>query len=231
MKNHLAKRKVIEISYKHKLSHLGSVLGALDVIYDIYIRKNEDDKVILSAGHCGLALYVALEDFENYDAEKILKSGGIHPDALTMPVDCSSGSLGHGLGIAVGMAIAEPEKTIHVISSDGELAEGSMWEALEVIRNQGITNIQLHVLCNGTSGYKFVSTEHLKNRLKIYNEVADLNKDITGFITKKHEFITIHELDVSKDFPFLTGIDAHYHTMSEKDYDLAMEITNLYENQ
>ena len=227
MKNHLAKRKVIELSYKHKLSHLGSVLGAIDTIYDIYIRKNTYDKVILSAGHCGLALYLALEDFENYNAETLLKNGGIHPDALNHPVDCSAGSLGHGLGIAIGMAIAEPENIIHVISSDGELAEGSMWEALEIIRKLGIINIKLYVLANGTSGYNFVGTNHLKNRLKIYNEVADYSKDVTGMTYKKHDFIHIVETDVTKEFPFLTGIDAHYHVMSESEYQLALELTNL----
>lgn len=227
MKNHLAKRKIIEISYKHKLSHLGSVLGAIDTIYDIYIRKNTYDKVILSAGHCGLALYVALEDFENYSAEKLLKDGGIHPDALYQPVDCSAGSLGHGLGIGIGMAIAEPENMIHVITSDGELAEGSMWEALEVIRKLGITNIKIYVLANGTSGYNFVGLNHLKNRLKIYDEVANFANDVTGMTYKKHEFIHFIETNVSKEFPFLTGIDAHYHVMTESEYQLALELTNL----
>lgn len=227
MKNHAAKRKIIEISYKHKLSHLGSVLGAIDTIYDIYYKKKSEDKVILSAGHCGLALYLALEDYEGFNAEEMLEKGGIHPDRLSQPVDCSSGSLGHGLGIGIGMAIANPKITVHVITSDGELAEGSMWEALEVIKKQGITNLKLYVLANGTAGYHFVDINHLQDRLDLYKEVADLEKDVTGIKNKKHEFINFIRIDVSKEFPFLTGLDAHYRVMNEQDFKYAIELTQI----
>lgn len=52
-------RQIIDISYRHKLGHLGSCLTALPIIYRIYESKRPDDRVILSAGHSGLALYVA----------------------------------------------------------------------------------------------------------------------------------------------------------------------------
>src|SRR4051812_33407854 len=116
MKNKDLKKRIIEISYKHKLSHLGSCLTAVDIIDEIFQVKKPNEKFVLSSGHAGLALYVVLEKYEKkdfdgnlipLDAEEIFEHHGTHPDRCkACHLDCSTGSLGQGLPIAVGMALA-----------------------------------------------------------------------------------------------------------------------------
>src|SRR5258708_998336 len=100
------KRRILEISYEKKLSHLGSCLTAVDIIKEIYDVKKPEERFILSSGHAGLALYVVLESFGGRNAMDIFNHHGVHPDrCLDCGLDCSTGSLGQGLGIAVGMAL------------------------------------------------------------------------------------------------------------------------------
>ena len=67
------KKRILEIAYKNKLSHLGSYLSSVDIIDKIYAKKNPNDIFILSSGHAALALYVVLEKYENRDAEELFK--------------------------------------------------------------------------------------------------------------------------------------------------------------
>src|SRR3990167_10168648 len=114
IKNKDLKKRAVEISYMHNLSHLGSVLTSLDIIKDIYDKKKQNEKFILSSGHAGLALYIVLENYwkengRNIDAQYMLETQGIHPDKTQANeyIDCSTGSLGNGIGIAVGMALSD----------------------------------------------------------------------------------------------------------------------------
>lgn len=229
MQNKELKKRIIELSYKHNLSHLGSCLGAVDTLEKIFNEKKESDKLILSAGHSGLALYTLLESHEGYSAEELLETGGIHPDCMSQPVDCSSGSLGHGLGIAIGMALSNPKDTIYVVSSDGEMAEGSMWEALEIISRHGISNIKLYVLINGMGAYHFIHRSWLIDRLMVYEEIADIEYDVLGVTKKKHKWITPVSSDVIEDFPILKGLDAHYKVMTPEEYEYMMSLFKVYE--
>ena len=71
--------RIIEISYKKRLSHIGSSLTTYPILEKIYTEKNKDDIVILSAGHAGIAQYVALEKFCGYNAEELFNIHGLHP--------------------------------------------------------------------------------------------------------------------------------------------------------
>ena len=226
MKNRHLKRKILDISFKHGLSHLGSCLGSVDTIKQIYDIKGENDKVVLSAGHCGVALYVVIEDSTGYSAERMLLDGGVHPDSLSQPVDCSSGSLGHGLGIAIGMAISNPENIIHVVTTDGELSEGSMWEALEVISRRGIKNIRLYVLLNGTSAYQYTDVKRLEKRLMEYEDIGNVEKDVIGIDKEYHTWIFPVKVNVMEEFPILKGMDSHYKVLNEEEYNYLKELTN-----
>ena len=95
------KKRILEIAYKNKLSHLGSYLSAVDIIDEIYSKKDKKDIFILSSGHAALALYIVLEKYENRDAEKLFKKYGGHPHlAEEDGIYCSTGSLGTGITIA-----------------------------------------------------------------------------------------------------------------------------------
>jgi len=76
--NKLIKR-ILEITYKEKLSHLSSCLSALPILEEIYTKKQEDEVFILSNGHAGLALYVVLEEKYGVDPVVLLHKHGIHP--------------------------------------------------------------------------------------------------------------------------------------------------------
>lgn len=193
--------RILDISYRHKIGHIGSCLTALPIIYDIYLNKNPDDKVILSAGHSGLALYVVLEHcclIE--DAEVKLSTDGIHP-VRGPGIDVSTGSLGLGITVGVGMALARPKRDVYVISTDGEVAEGAFWEALYFGLQRPINNLIVLVNDNGYSALR--QTSYVEGALE-------------GF--------DVRVVDTSDVLPrlaggeWLRGLEAHYHVMSESEY-------------
>tara|TARA_Y100000114_G_C11686414_1_gene291282 strand:+ start:231 stop:839 length:609 start_codon:yes stop_codon:yes gene_type:complete len=195
------KKRILEIAYKNKLSHLGSYLSAVDIIDEIYSKKDKKDIFILSSGHAALALYVVLEKYENRDAEKLFKKYGGHPHlAEEDGIYCSTGSLGTGITIAVGRALANPYRKVYVLISDGECAEGSIWESLRFIKENNLDNIEIYVNINGYAAYDKINTKYLSDRLKIFLPSINL------------KYTTVNQT------PFLRGINAHYHVMSESDY-------------
>ena len=100
--NKLEKR-VLEISYNKKLSHISSCLTAVNLIDNIYKIKKSEDIFILSSGHAGLALYCILEKYEGKNAEELFDKHGVHPNRnLEDGIYCSSGSLGSAITIAAG---------------------------------------------------------------------------------------------------------------------------------
>ena len=201
------KKRIVEIAYKHKLGHLGSYFSALEIIDSIYQKMNKDDIFILSSGHAALALYVCLEKYRGQDAEALFIKHGGHPHwDEEAGIFCSTGSLGLGITIALGRAVANKNRKVWVLVSDGECAEGSVWEALKTIVEQDITNIEVHVNANGYAAYRNVDLVYLENRLK-------------AFLPN----IQIHYTSV-EHFPFLKGLNAHYHIMKENDYQTALEL-------
>jgi hypothetical protein len=109
--------KTVEYCYKYKDHHVLSALSALPIIQYIYARlKIDRDVFILSKGHGCMGWYVILEEH------------GFHPDLTKKHPDidpengifCTTGSLGHGLPIGVGIALASPDRRVHVLLGDGE---------------------------------------------------------------------------------------------------------------
>jgi transketolase len=195
------KKRILEIAYKNKLSHLGSYLSSVEIIDKIYSYKKPNDIFILSSGHAALALYVVLEKYENKNAEELFKKYGGHPHRAEKDgIYCSTGSLGTGITIAVGRAIANPKRKVYVLVSDGECAEGSIWESLRFIKEHPVNNIEIHVNINGYAAYDKVDIEYLSNRLKIFLPNINLH------------YTTVNQTS------FLKGLNAHYHVMTEEDY-------------
>jgi len=142
------RRKLVELSYKNKIPHLGSCLSCVDILVAIYEQKRPEDYFILSKGHAAPALYCTLAEFGYFDSsllETMGKDGSPfseHPTRNSVPgVIASTGSLGHGLGFGLGMAVAEPDKKVIVLLSDGELNEGSTWEAILLADKMEINNL------------------------------------------------------------------------------------------
>jgi transketolase len=163
------KRRLIDITYQERLSHLSSTLSALPIIEEIYAQRKDDEVFILSNGHAGLALYVVLEKYYGVDPVAMLHKHGIHPGRdLENHLYCSTGSLGSGLLIAVGHALATPDKNVYCMISDGEAAEGSIWEALRFINDNRIDNLHVYANLNGMGAYDMVDTHQLSRRLQAF---------------------------------------------------------------
>ena len=162
-------RRLIDITYQERLSHLSSTLSALPIIEEIYSQRKDDEVFILSNGHAGLALYVILEKYYGVDPVEMLHKHGIHPNRdLPNHLYCSTGSLGSGLPIAVGHALATPEKNVWCMISDGECAEGSIWESLRFIQDNNITNLHVYANINGMGAYDMIDTHQLSHRLQAF---------------------------------------------------------------
>jgi transketolase len=194
------KKRILEIAYKHKLGHLGSYLSA-DIVDEIYENKKPEDIFILSSGHAALALYAALEKYEGKDAEELFLKHGGHPHRdEENGIYCSTGSLGLGITVAVGRALANKNRKVHVLISDGESAEGSVWEALRFIKESNLSNIEVYVNVNGYAAYDKVDIKYLVDRLKVFLPTINIR------------YTSVNQ------YPFLRGLNAHYHVMSEEDY-------------
>ena len=195
------KKRILEIAYKHKLSHLGSYLSASDIIDEIYENKDPDDIFILSSGHAALALYAALEKYEGKNAEELFLKHGGHPHRdEENGIYCSTGSLGLGITVAVGRALANKNRKVHVLISDGESAEGSVWESLRFIKESNLSNIEVYVNINGYAAYDKVDIKYLVDRLKVFLPTINIR------------YTSVNQ------YSFLRGLNAHYHVMSEQDY-------------
>ena len=199
------KKRIAEIAYKHKLGHLGSYFSSLEIIDEIFSKMSKKDIFILSSGHAALALYVCLEKYHGLDAEQLFIKHGGHPHRNEDDkIYCSTGSLGMGLPIALGRAIADPTRKVWVLVSDGESAEGSIWESLKTIYEEKIENIEVFVNINGVCAYKEVDTDYMSTRLKAFLPTINLR------------YTTVEQ------YPFLKGLNAHYHVMNEDNYNYVM---------
>ena len=199
------KKRILEIAYKHKLGHLGSYLSAASIVDEIYENKDPDDIFILSSGHASLALYAALEKYEGKDAEELFLKHGGHPHRdEDNGIYCSTGSLGLGITVAVGRALANKDRKVHVLISDGESAEGSVWEALRFIKESNLSNIEVYVNVNGYAAYDKVDVKYLVDRLKVFLPTINIR------------YTSVNQ------YPFLRGLNAHYHVMSEEDYKITL---------
>src|SRR3954449_9358404 len=139
--------------------HDGSAFSTLDVLWVLYDRVlGADDRFILSKGH-GPAAYYAVLAAKGLLAVELLDSFGAfdsplghHPDRMLVPgAEFSSGSLGHGLAVAVGAALTG--RRIFCLLGDAELDEGSNWEAVQYAGRIGLASLTAIVIDNDSSSH------------------------------------------------------------------------------
>lgn len=160
-----SKDRILDISKKLNLSHIGSCLSALPVLEEVYSVKKPEDIVILSNAHAHLAHLVVKDGhlLDNNEIAALIKLYGIHCDKAIC--DASGGSLGHGIGIGIGYAIADKDRDVYVITSEGDMMEGSSWEALRLVSDLNLTNLKVYTNFNGYSAVSEVDLNKLQERL------------------------------------------------------------------
>ena len=161
---------IINQVYEANSGHPGGALSSADILSVLYFNQmniNEKepnsptrDRFILSKGHCSPALYATLAEKGYFEKEKLntfRKMGSNlqgHPDMKNIPgVDMSTGSLGQGLSVAVGMAIASKMDRegcrIYCLLGDGEIDEGQIWEASMAASKNKLDNLCVILDNNG----------------------------------------------------------------------------------
>lgn len=141
--------------------HLPSSFSVIELVLSAYAVMRHDpaaphwperDLFVLSKGHAALGYYCVLAQLGYFPPEAVEQFGrygstfGCHPDRLKVPgVEASCGSLGHGIGLAAGMALAmqlrDSTRRVFVLIGDGEANEGSVWEAVMVAADRRLSNL------------------------------------------------------------------------------------------
>ena len=154
------RRRILEVSQRLSALHVAPAFSCLELVDSIYYFCMDDpragkDVFILSKGHGAMAQYVVLESLGLMSSAEVLsvcQSGspiGGHPDRGNPGVVASTGSLGHGLPIALGLAKGANElrenSQVFLVMSDGEFMEGSVWESLMLAPSLGLNNLAIFV--------------------------------------------------------------------------------------
>lgn len=227
------RKRILDISQTVTAAHVApafSCIDIVDVLYNRVLRPGE--RFVMSKGHGCLAQYVLLEekglDLSQYCKGKI----GAHPDLGV--AEASTGSLGHGLGMCVGMAYARPE-IVYCLISDGELQEGSTWEAFMMGANLRLNNLVVIVDNNDFQGLGRTSTAHpafypIEDKVKSFgwsvSEIDGHDKDeIFAALTYSRwnaPFVLICKTIKGKGVSFMEEVPIwHYRSPNKEEYEKA----------
>ena len=212
------RKKIFLTGYSVNIAHLASAFSIVEILYSLYINKNLNydpknpmwenrDIFILSKGHGSLALYSVLQEVGFFDLDflkSFCKKGsplGGEPCIPNIPgIEATTGSLGHGLSVGVGIALAKKldgrkEKT-YVLLGDGECEEGTVWEAIMFATHYKLNNLVAILDCNhiqkmGTTK-DIMSIDNWKNKFEAFGwEVREVDghniKDLDKVFQKKNE--------------------------------------------
>jgi transketolase len=232
--------------------HIGCGLGIVDILTVLYFDvlkinpKNPKDPkrdiFILSKGHGAAAVYATLFE-KGFFSKKLLltydQNGGKLPEhaSITVPgVEVSTGSLGHGLPIGIGYAVSfsndKKKNQVAVILSDGELNEGSNWEAFMFAGHHNLSNLTAIIDANGFQGYstteKVLDLSPLSEKFKAFrwnvykvngNDIKALQEVFAKIKKNKNgkPNCIIAKTVKGKGIPFFEGkFESHYKSVDEK---------------
>jgi transketolase len=173
------RKQILRVSAANKSGHIASAFSILECLYSIYFEVlKPEDVFILSKGHGSLALYavmleknlITIDEFESF-AKFDSKLGG-HPDRNKHPhIFASTGSLGHGLPMAVGVALSRKiqgkEGKVYCLVGDGECNEGSVWESALLASHFNLRNI-VCIVDDNNSQIRSVPTSELCDKFSSF---------------------------------------------------------------
>ena len=246
------RERILHVSQKVNAIHAAGAFSALemvDVIYYGLMRKRKKkflDTFLMSKGHGCMSQYTVLESLgilkKNYLDNYCTKEGklGCHPDYGIPGIEASTGSLGHGMGLAVGMAHADvinkKDRKIYLMVSDGELQEGSTWENMMMASNLNLKNLICFLDHNGSQSFGITKQTHpnfypIKQKIQSFGwECIQINghnqKEIFLSVKKrktKKPLMIIANTIKGKGVSFMENKPIwHYRSPNAKEYEIAL---------
>lgn len=246
---------ILEQSKRANVGHIGSALSIADIVAALYdsvlnIKQPDDpnrDRFILSKGHAALAVYAALslkgwldaDQLETYCGNESFL--GVHPEYQLKGIDFSTGSLGQGLTIASGAALAaklkKADRRIFTLMSDAECNEGSVWEAVMFAAHHRLSNLIAIIDLNGQQalGYteEVISLNPMGERWRTFgwdvhevdgHDTEALAATIVGLdTTKGPPHVLIARTTFGKGVSYMESqIKWHYLPMDDQQYRQAL---------
>lgn len=256
------RRDIVEMIHAAKAGHPGGSLSAVDMITALYFhvmridpqnpRWEDRDRFVLSKGHACPALYAALARRGFFDPKHLTTLRQYHsilqghPDMNKTPgIDISSGSLGNGLAIGVGMAMSgrlhHQDYMTYVMLGDGEVQEGMVWEAAMAAHHHDLGNLVAIVDCNGVqiNGWvnEIMTVEPLADKWRAFGwNVVEVNghnmKDLLTALhtakTMRHPTVILMRTVKGRGVSFMED-DCKWHGNSPSDEELVQAILEIGE--
>ncbi len=252
------RRIILEQSKRANVGHIGSCLSVTDIVAALYggVLDVDDpgdadrDRFILSKGHAALALYAALHLRGWLSAEELdtfcgnSSRLGVHPEHVVPGVDFSTGSLGQGLAVGVGAALAARSqgsaRRVFVLMSDAECNEGSVWEAAMFAAHHRLANLVAIVDDNGQqalgSTKDILDLGHLADRWRAFgwdacdvdgNDIGALATALAGPCPSERPRVIVAKTVFGKGVSFMEGqVRWHYMPMSDAEHVQALKEVN-----
>lgn len=226
------RRRIVEMITKAGEGHIPSAFSIVDIIATLYEKVlKPDDYFILSKGHGCAGLYVVLErrgilrdvDIDQYGTFDGILGG--HPDRTKVPgVLCSTGSLGHGLpmavGLALGLKIQKRSGRVFVLVGDGECHEGTTWESARVAAGLGLEDLIL-VVDNNKSAEQLIPQSNLAEQFRAFGwnalEIDGHEPSFAGKVWRGYPVAFIANTTKGKGVSFLEGHGKWHHRIPNKE--------------
>ncbi len=242
IKRNSIRKRLITMYKSANAGHVGCSLSCLEVITFIKFRlmKNEDE-FILSKGHAAALLYSVLAEEGKISEEEVdtfYKNGtylSAHPPVnKIIGIPFATGSLGHGLSIAAGLGLANKlkrtQKKIFCVTSDGELNEGSTWEAALFIAHHNLKNVIWFVDRNYLQGFgkteDTMKLDPLDKKFESFgfqvifadgHDFISLENAFSQFLDERPLVIICNTIK-GRDLALENTVDCHYLPLTESDY-------------
>ncbi|CAN2039956.1 transketolase [Candidatus Magnetomoraceae bacterium gMMP-15] len=247
------RKDMLYIAKQSGHGHLPTCFSIVEILYAIYSVMKHDpqnlllkdrDIFILSKGHGSLSLYCILGEFGYFNKEKIFSFGsfmsdfGCHADRFKIPgIEASTGSLGHGIGIAVGVALAfkieKSHRKVFVVIGDGESNEGTVWESIMVAVNLNLNNLII-VYDNNMSHARGLQINNPAQRFQAFGcDVQEVNghdiNELKEAFSKKSPLVKIIVANTKKGAGCKTLTENQYewHRKSPDDIELKKLLEEL----
>ena len=254
------RRRILNLLYKSRASHLGSNMSMVEILLAIYSEvdlekiKNNDpkrDRIFVSKGHSAAATYTVMEHYgliTPSDLDGYHSNGSIFTGHVNHMVDCvehSTGALGHGINVAVGAALGQralkaTEERTYVVLGDGEIQEGSVWEAIMFACHRQLGNLYIFIDNNGISSIEKTSNvidlNPLQSKFKSFgvnvrevngHSIEDIKKSIEQSKDAINPTVIICNTVKGKGISFAENQPIwHYRSLDEKLYEEALSQTS-----